>query len=324
MSAVDRRSSRSSRWSSPALGASCRSARDRSRAGTRARRAGAPDPVPVHRRRDLAAARSTPRCASRAPRARRSCRPTSRRCRMHLPLDAPLPHQCARRCRCSRRSSSAPPPQGVPVDARDRARPHLPPRARAAARRRALRPHRRRRGRGAQRGLPGDDIAWLLENAPGEVVVIRPDGDGVRSLPRPPQSAAARAGRRRRRPAGRHARGAAPGARRRGADARRSGRRVRRHRHQPAVRDADRVPRRHGGQADEDDVYGIISLVFWSVTIIVSIKYVTVIMRADNEGEGGIMALIALVQRALSQRRRAGRRWSRWASSARRCSTATA
>jgi KUP system potassium uptake protein len=58
-----------------------------------------------------------------------------------------------------------------------------------------------------------------------------------------------------------------------------------------------------GIKADENDVYGIISLVFWSITIIVSIKYVTVIMRADNEGEGGIMALIALVQSALSPRR---------------------
>ena len=46
------------------------------------------------------------------------------------------------------------------------------------------------------------------------------------------------------------------------------------------------------------DVYGVISLVFWAVTIIVSIKYVTFIMRADNDGEGGIMALIALIQRA--------------------------
>ncbi|MBV9921098.1 MAG: KUP/HAK/KT family potassium transporter, partial [Pseudonocardia sp.] len=58
-----------------------------------------------------------------------------------------------------------------------------------------------------------------------------------------------------------------------------------------------------GIKADENHVYGIISLVFWSITIIVSIKYVTVIMRADNEGEGGIMALIALVQSALSPRR---------------------
>ena len=58
-----------------------------------------------------------------------------------------------------------------------------------------------------------------------------------------------------------------------------------------------------GIKVDENHVYGIISLVFWSITIIVSIKYVTVIMRADNEGEGGIMALIALVQSALSPRR---------------------
>jgi KUP system potassium uptake protein len=48
----------------------------------------------------------------------------------------------------------------------------------------------------------------------------------------------------------------------------------------------------------EGDVYGIISLIVWSVTLIVSIKFVTFIMRADNEGEGGIMALVALVRRA--------------------------
>jgi len=47
---------------------------------------------------------------------------------------------------------------------------------------------------------------------------------------------------------------------------------------------------------DAGGVYGIISLVFWSITTIVSVKYVTFIMRADNGGEGGIMALIALVQ----------------------------
>jgi len=47
------------------------------------------------------------------------------------------------------------------------------------------------------------------------------------------------------------------------------------------------------------DVYGVISMVFWSVTLIVSIKYVSVIMRADNDGEGGVMALAGLLQRAL-------------------------
>ncbi|MDQ8043205.1 MAG: potassium transporter Kup [Solirubrobacteraceae bacterium] len=43
-------------------------------------------------------------------------------------------------------------------------------------------------------------------------------------------------------------------------------------------------------------VYGVLSLIFWSITIIVSLKYVTFIMRADNDGEGGIMALIAKVE----------------------------
>lgn len=45
------------------------------------------------------------------------------------------------------------------------------------------------------------------------------------------------------------------------------------------------------------DVYGVVSLVFWSVTVVVSIKYVSLILRADNDGEGGIMALAALVRR---------------------------
>jgi len=58
---------------------------------------------------------------------------------------------------------------------------------------------------------------------------------------------------------------------------------------------------------DQDTVYGIISLVVWSITIIVSLKYVTFVMRADNEGEGGIMALIAKIQTvALSARGKVG------------------
>ena len=46
------------------------------------------------------------------------------------------------------------------------------------------------------------------------------------------------------------------------------------------------------------NVLGVLSLVFWSLIFVVSIKYVALIMRADNKGEGGIMALMALVQRA--------------------------
>ncbi len=50
----------------------------------------------------------------------------------------------------------------------------------------------------------------------------------------------------------------------------------------------------HGIAITENNVLGILSLIFWSLTIVVSIKYVAFIMRADNNGEGGIMALLAL------------------------------
>jgi KUP system potassium uptake protein len=50
----------------------------------------------------------------------------------------------------------------------------------------------------------------------------------------------------------------------------------------------------HGLAITHDNVLGILSLIFWSLTIVVSIKYVAFIMRADNNGEGGIMALLAL------------------------------
>ena len=55
----------------------------------------------------------------------------------------------------------------------------------------------------------------------------------------------------------------------------------------------------YGLVANHDTVLGILSLVFWALTMVVTIKYVTVIMRADNEGEGGIMALMTLAQRTL-------------------------
>jgi KUP system potassium uptake protein len=55
-------------------------------------------------------------------------------------------------------------------------------------------------------------------------------------------------------------------------------------------------------QATPVDVYGVISLVFWSVTLIVSVKYVTIIMRADNHGEGGVLALAALIRRMAGPR----------------------
>ncbi len=54
------------------------------------------------------------------------------------------------------------------------------------------------------------------------------------------------------------------------------------------------------------NVLGILSLVFWAITVVVSVKYVAFIMRADNNGEGGIMALIAVVQRAVPPASRLG------------------
>ncbi|MBS1884319.1 MAG: KUP/HAK/KT family potassium transporter, partial [Actinobacteria bacterium] len=53
----------------------------------------------------------------------------------------------------------------------------------------------------------------------------------------------------------------------------------------------------HGAvKPTESDVFGVISLVFWSITLIVSIEFVLFIMRADNDGEGGILALIAKIE----------------------------
>ena len=45
------------------------------------------------------------------------------------------------------------------------------------------------------------------------------------------------------------------------------------------------------------EVMGILSLIFWSLVLIVTVKYVMLIMHADNRGEGGILALMALAQR---------------------------
>jgi KUP system potassium uptake protein len=52
----------------------------------------------------------------------------------------------------------------------------------------------------------------------------------------------------------------------------------------------------HPIHASLQSVYGIVSLIFWSVTLIVTLKYVGLVMSADNEGEGGIMALISQIR----------------------------
>ena len=55
---------------------------------------------------------------------------------------------------------------------------------------------------------------------------------------------------------------------------------------------------------DQLHIFGVLSLIFWSMMIIVSLKYVTIIMRADNKGEGGSLALLALINRSLGGKRR--------------------
>ncbi len=53
----------------------------------------------------------------------------------------------------------------------------------------------------------------------------------------------------------------------------------------------------HPVAVSKTTVFGIVSLIFWAVTIIVTVTYVLLVMRADNDGEGGIMALITLIRR---------------------------
>jgi KUP system potassium uptake protein len=51
-----------------------------------------------------------------------------------------------------------------------------------------------------------------------------------------------------------------------------------------------------------DNVYGILSILFWTLTVIVSLKYVVLVLRADNNGEGGLIAMLALASTAVKDR----------------------
>ncbi|MGJ7495124.1 potassium transporter Kup [Variovorax sp. RT4R15] len=53
-----------------------------------------------------------------------------------------------------------------------------------------------------------------------------------------------------------------------------------------------------------ENVYGILSMFFWTLTVIVSLKYVVLVLRADNEGEGGLVAMLALASRAVHDKPR--------------------
>src|SRR5215218_4440049 len=57
---------------------------------------------------------------------------------------------------------------------------------------------------------------------------------------------------------------------------------------------------------DQLHILGVLSLIFWSMMLVVTFKYVAIIMQADNKGEGGSLALLALINR-----KSAGKRWSK-------------
>jgi KUP system potassium uptake protein len=60
----------------------------------------------------------------------------------------------------------------------------------------------------------------------------------------------------------------------------------------------------HGLSLNTPNLLGIVSLIFWGLTMIVSLKYVTLVLRADNRGEGGIMALMALALNSVTRQSR--------------------
>src|SRR5271166_6464157 len=55
----------------------------------------------------------------------------------------------------------------------------------------------------------------------------------------------------------------------------------------------------NAASVSEPRVFGVLSLIAWALTLVVTIKYVIVLMRADNRGEGGILALMVLALRAV-------------------------
>ena len=60
----------------------------------------------------------------------------------------------------------------------------------------------------------------------------------------------------------------------------------------------------HGGHVPltQNNILGVLSLIFWTMTVVVSIKYVILILRADNNGEGGLIAMLALATTAVKDK----------------------
>ena len=60
-----------------------------------------------------------------------------------------------------------------------------------------------------------------------------------------------------------------------------------------------------GANVTRDVIIGVLSLILWSLVLVVTVKYVFILLRADNKGEGGTLTLVALAQRALTRGRNA-------------------
>ena len=58
----------------------------------------------------------------------------------------------------------------------------------------------------------------------------------------------------------------------------------------------------HPLAVDRTHIFGVLSLIFWSLMLVVTFKYVFIAMRADNKGEGGSFALLSLISRNLSEK----------------------
>ncbi|HVY39728.1 MAG TPA: potassium uptake protein [Polyangia bacterium] len=71
-----------------------------------------------------------------------------------------------------------------------------------------------------------------------------------------------------------------------------------------AIKECVTLP--HGVAPVAVNIYGVLSLIFWSITLVVSVKYLLYVMRADNDGEGGVLALMALVARHITPGLQAG------------------
>src|SRR6476619_3572149 len=78
----------------------------------------------------------------------------------------------------------------------------------------------------------------------------------------------------------------------------------------------------HGIPLTAENILGGLSAIFWALMIVVSLKYVVLVLRASNRGEGGIMALLALAAGASTRIPGGARACLPWACSALRCSTA--